>query len=221
MTKYSLNVTKRELTGKKLKALRRQGFLPGNVFGKHVDSLSVQARLQEFDKVFKDSGETSVVYLKVEGEDKDRPVLISNIHFDPISDQKLHVDFHQVNLKEKVVTYVPVELIGESEKVKDGVAIINQSLSDIEIEALPTDIPESITFDISSLKEIGDLLKVSDAKVSDSVVIKTDPEIAVVSLSEPQKEEVVEETPAEAESTESAEEAKPAESQSETEPKVE
>jgi len=192
MTKYTLQAQKRELFGKKLKRLRKLGILPANLFGKTTDSTAVQLKLQEFDRLYKLAGETSVIYVKIENEEKERPVLISNLHYDPISGRKLHVDLHQVNLKEKVTANVPVEIIGESQLVKDGIAILNQSISEIEVEALPTDIPENITFDISTLKEFGDLLKVSDAKVPVSVEIKTDLEQVVVSLSEPQKEEVVE-----------------------------
>ena len=192
MTKYNLEAQKRELFGKKLKKLRRQGILPANLFGKTTDSTAVQLKLREFERVYKEAGETSVVYVKVEGEEKERPVLISNLHFDPITDLKLHVDLHQVNLKEKVTANVPVEILGEVELIKTGEAVLNQSINEIEVEALPTDIPESITFDISGFKEIGDHLNVSDAKVPAAVEITTDMELVVVSLSEPQKEEVVE-----------------------------
>ena len=191
MTKYSLEAQKRDLFGKKLKRLRKQGILPANLFGKTTESTSIQMKLQEFDRVYKEAGETSVVYVKIEGEEKERPVLISNLHFDPISGRKLHVDLHQVNLKEKVTANVPVEIIGESQLIKDGIAVLNQSINEIEVEALPTDIPENITFDISGLKELGDHLNVSDAKVPSTVEIKTEPELVVVSLSEPQKEEVI------------------------------
>lgn len=212
-----LKADKRTVLGKKIKQLRRQGIVPGNVFGKGVDSQSIQVNSTEFNRVYKEAGETSLVWLKIEGEAKDRPTLITGVAFNPINGEKLHIDFHQVNLKEKVTANVPVEIIGESELINSNLAVLSQSLNEIEVEALPTDIPESITFDISSLKEIGDQLKVSDAKVSADVEIKTDPEQMVVSLQEPQKEEeplVTEaevseeatgtETPAEGEASEAA-----------------
>ena len=200
MAKYTLNADKRDLFGKKLNRLRKQGILPGNLFGKDVKSTAVQVKQKDFDRVFKEAGETSVIYISVEGEDKERPVLISNIHFNPVTDTKVHVDFHQVNLKEKVTTNVPVEITGEVELIKLGEAVLNTALNEIEVEALPTDIPESITFDISQFKEIGDHLKVSDAKVPSDVTITTDPDLVVVALSEPQKEEeIIPEAPAEGE----------------------
>jgi len=226
MQKFILKADKRTVLGSKVKQLRRTGVIPANLFGKTIESQAIQVNGVEFNRVYKEAGETSLIYVKVEGEDKERPTLVTSVHFNPITGDKLHVDFHQVNLKEKVTANVPVEIIGESELVNSNEAVLSQSLNEIEIEALPTEIPESITFDISSLKAIGDHLLVSDAKVSADVEIKTDPEQMVVSLQEPMKEEVIPveeipkdatgaETPAEGEAVEgekSAEgEAKPEE----------
>jgi len=200
MTKYTLKVEKRTIFGNKIKKLRREGVIPANVFGKELQSQAIQVPQVEFDRIYKESGETNVIWLQVEGEPKERPTLIAEIHRNPITGGKMHIDFHQVNLKEKVTAHVPVEITGTSDLVESGIAVLNQSINEIEIEALPTDIPESIVFDISSMKEIGDHLSISDAKVSSNVEIKLDSELPVVSLAEPQKEEVVpEEVPVEGE----------------------
>jgi large subunit ribosomal protein L25 len=191
MQKFTLKAENRKIIGKKIKQLRRQGIVPANLFGKTIDSQAIQVNAVEFNRVYKEAGETSLVWVKVEGEEKERPTLVTAVHFNPITGDKLHIDFHQVNLKEKVTANVPVEIIGESELVNSNAAVLSQSLNEIEVEALPTDIPENITFDISSLKEIGDHLKVSDAKVGAEVEIKTDPEQIVVALQEPMKEEVI------------------------------
>lgn len=220
MTKYTLKAEKRAIFGRKFNSLRKTGLLPGSVFGKTIESLPIQVSSKEFNSLFRNAGETNIVYLSVSGEDKDRPVLISNLQFNPVTGNPIHVDLHQVNLKEKVTASVPVKLEGESQLVKDGLAAINQSISEIEVEALPTEIPESIVFDISKLNNIGDQFTVADIKVTDGVEIKSDPEQLVVSLAEPQKEEIVE-TPAEEVVTE--DEAKPAEAepQQAEEPKAE
>lgn len=191
MTKYTLTASKRSLFGKKLNKLRRQGVLPANIFGKNVESLSIQVSNTQFEKIYKQAGETGIVYITVEGETKERPTLISNYTLDPITDRSLHVDFYQVNLKEKVTAFVPVEIVGESELVKSGAAVVNTLLNEIEIEALPTDIPEAFKFDISTLKEVGDTLKISSMTPVLGVEIQADPEQVVVALSEPEKEEVV------------------------------
>jgi len=191
MQKFTLNANKRTVLGSKVKKLRRTGVVPANLFGKTIESQAIQINAVDFNRVYKEAGETSLIWVKVDGEEKERPTLVTSVHFNPITGDKLHVDFHQVNLKEKVTANVPVEIIGESELVTSNEAVLSQSLNEIEIEALPTDIPESITFDISSLKAIGDHLLVSDAKVSAEVEIKTDPEQMVVSLQEPMKEEII------------------------------
>ena len=189
MQKYLIKADKRVITGSKVKKIRREGLVPGNLFGKGIPSQAIQVTSKEFNRVYKEAGETSLIWVKVEGEEKERPTLVTSVHFNPVTGDKLHVDFHQVNLKEKVTANVPVEIVGESELINSNLAILSQSLNEIEVEALPTDIPESIIFDISSLKLVGDNLKVSDAKVPSEVEIKTDPEQMVVSLQEPQKEE--------------------------------
>lgn len=191
MQKYILKADKRTILGSKVKQLRRTGVVPANLFGKTIDSQAIQVNSVDFNRVYKEAGETSLIWVQVEGEEKERPTLVTSVHYNPVTGNKLHIDFHQVNLKEKVTANVPVEIIGESELVTSNLAVLSQSLNEIEVEALPTDIPENITFDITSLKAIGDVLKVSDAKVSSEVEIKTDPEQIVVVLQEPMKEEVI------------------------------
>ena len=203
MNKYILKADKRLLTGSKVKKLRRQGVIPANVFGHTIKSQAIQVSEVEFNRIYKDAGETSLIWLKVEGEDKERPTLIKGLTNNPTTGKKYHVDFHQVNLKEKVTANVPVEVVGEAQMVKDGLAVLDINLHEIEVEALPTDIPESVIFDISALKEIGDRLKLSDVKLPSEVTVLTDLETIIVALGAPQKEEapLVEEAPAEAEVT--------------------
>lgn len=189
MTKYVLNAQKRDLIGSKVKNLRKSGISPAVVFGKSVDSLALAVNAVEFLKVYRQAGETSLIWLKVDGETKERPTLIKSMAFGPVKNEVLNIDFHQVNLKEKVTAFVPVELIGESELIHSGQAILSQNLNEIEVECLPTDIPEKFEIDTTLLKEIGDSLKVSDIKSTSDVEIKTDLDSIVVSLSEPQKEE--------------------------------
>jgi large subunit ribosomal protein L25 len=189
MTKYVLNAQKRDLIGSKVKNLRKSGITPAVVFGKSVESLALAVNAVEFLKVYRQAGETSLIWLKVDGETKERPTLIKSMAFGPVKNEVLNIDFHQVNLKEKVTAFVPVELIGESELIHSGQAILSQNLNEIEVECLPTDIPEKFEIDTALLKEIGDSLKVSDLKASSEVEIITDLDSIVVSLSEPQKEE--------------------------------
>ncbi len=197
MNKFILKAEKRVLLGSKVKKLRREKIIPANVFGHTIESQAVQVSEVEFNRVFKQAGETSLVWLKIEGEDKERPTLVKGLTNNPVTGQKYHVDFHQVNLKEKVTANIPVEIVGEAQLVKDGLAVVDINVHEIEVEALPTDLPESIIFDISALKEIGDGLKITDVQIPSEVTVLSDLDMTVVALGAPQKEEepLVEEIP--------------------------
>lgn len=190
---HTLKAQKREVSGRKVKNLRLEGILPANVFGKKVKSLSIQLNSKEFAEVYKKAGETGIVSLEIEKEKESRPVLIYNLQAHPVSDMPLHVDFLQVDLKEKVTARVPVELVGESPAEKQGLGTVVQQIQEIEVEALPADLPEKFEIDKTELTEVDQLVKVSDLKVDRSKVeIKTDGESIVVKVEPPQKEEVVE-----------------------------
>jgi large subunit ribosomal protein L25 len=188
--KIKLTVEKRKVTGRKVRALRRQGILPANIYGKKEKSLAVQLEAKSFLPVFKEAGETSLIELKVVDEKEARPVLIHNVQFHPVEETPLHVDFYQVDLKEKVTTKVPVELIGESPAIKDKIGILIQPLSEVEVEALPTDLPEKIEVDISGLKAVDETVLVGSVKVSEGVKILTDEKEVLVKIEPPTKEEI-------------------------------
>lgn len=172
MEKLQLKTSRRNTVGRKVKKLRRHGQLPANVYGKKVKSQAVQVEEKEFAKIFDKAGETGVVELAL--DDEKRPVLIHNIQYHPVTGRPLHVDFLQVDLKEKVTAKVPVEIIGESVAVRDKVGVLLTLISELEVEALPTDLPEKIEIDISNLKAINQTVKVEDLKVSQKIKILAD-----------------------------------------------
>lgn len=182
MDRLSLNAKNREILGKKVKQLRRAGIVPANVFGNKIDSAAISVTLPDFIKTYKIAGETGLIDLKIAGG-KVRPVLIRNVSVHPVSDNPLHIDFYQVNLSEKVTVPVPIVLEGEeAELVKMGEAVVIQPMSEVEVEALPTDLPDKIVVDITSLKAIDDAITVSQLKVPEGVVILVEPEAVVVKL---------------------------------------
>lgn len=198
MKRQQLKAKVRKIFGRKVKTLRKQGILPANVFGKKISSKALSLDSQEFHKVFAEAGETSLIDLVIEEEEKARPVLVTNTHIDPVSDQILHVDLHQVDLKSKTTAEIPVEVVGEAPAVKElgGVLIVNRN--EIEVEALPTDLPENITVDVSSLAEIGASITAADLKYDrEKVTLLIEPEEVIVTVEEPAPEEVVEPTPEE------------------------
>jgi large subunit ribosomal protein L25 len=181
---------KRELMGHKAKKLRREGILPANLFGKKIKSQSLQVNLKEFLKVFEKTGETGLIDLVIDDKET-RPVLVGNVQIEPVSDQPLHVDFHQVNLEEKVTVAVPIHLVGEAPAVVRDEGVLVQPLAEVEVEALPTDLPDHLEADISSLDKIDAAVRVADLKVPKGVAVKTAQEEVVAIINPKAKEEEV------------------------------
>lgn len=198
-----LAVKPRELTGKKVKKLRRENIIPANIFGNKIKSQNIQVDEKEFLAAYKVAGETSIIELSVEGNKDTKSVLVSNLHVHPVSGNVLHIDFHQVDLKEKVTATVPIELIGESPAVKELGGVLFSPISELEVTALPTEIPSKIELDVSTLVEIGDTLTLKDLKIdTNKLEFEMDLEEAMVIIQEQkvaEVEEVVEEEVAEGE----------------------
>ncbi|MFH1863602.1 MAG: 50S ribosomal protein L25 [bacterium] len=219
MNKLTLKADKRKIIGRKVKTLRKEGIIPSNVFGKNVKSLALQTKFSDFMEVFKKAGETGIVYLEISG-DKDKkeekPVLIANVQKNPVTDLPIHVDFHQVDLKERVEADVPVELIGESSVEKQGLGTVVQYVDEVLVEALPTDLPEKFEIDVSTLIEVDQAVFVKDMKIDRTKVeIKLDADTILVKVEPPQKVEEVAppvptEVPVEGEAPSEGEEGKPA-----------
>lgn len=181
MTKrLQLKVEKRKILGKKVKKLRKEGLLPGNLYGKTIKSQAVQASLVEFEKISKEAGETQIVELSLNSTL--HPVLIQNLQLDPRTGNPLHADFYQVDLKEKIKAMIPVEPIGEPKAVAEKIGLLLQPLSEIEIEALPTDLPEKIEVDVTNLETLEQQITVVDLKVPANVQVLTDPSQVVFKI---------------------------------------
>jgi len=167
--KIKLESSVRKVLGRKVKSLRREGVLPANIFGKNIKSIAIQVDLGEFQKVFGLAGETALVEINLNG--KVHPVLISEVQVDPVSNLPVHADFKEVDLKEKVTADVPVELIGESPVEKSGAGTLVQQVEEIQVEALPMDLPEKFELDASVLTKVDDSFSIADIKVGDKVTI--------------------------------------------------
>lgn len=187
MDKLSLHAQERKVLGKKVKRLRKDGQLPGHVFGKGVEGENVLVISKDFIKTFHQAGWSGLVDLKI-GQGKVRPVLIREVQYDPVSGQPIHIDFFQVNLSQKVKVGIPMVLIGDQpEAVHLGEAIVLQTVNEVEVEALPTDLVEKIEVDISSLKNIDDALTVGQLNydrskltvhaAEDEIVVKLAPAV--------------------------------------------
>lgn len=201
MNKKVLNADLRKITGRKVKKLRQEGLLPANVFGKKIKSESIQVIDKDFKVIYKEVGDTGLITLVIQGPESssgssEKPVLVHDVQVNPMTDEVIHVNFLQVDLKEKVEAEVPVELIGESPVEKQSLGTVVQYVNEIKVEALPTDLPEKFVVDTSELSEVDQAIYVKDLKVDRSKVeIKNDAEEIVVKVEPPQKEEVIEVVP--------------------------
>lgn len=202
MKRQKLTVEKRKVLGKKVKKLRKDGLLPANIYGRDIKSLAVQLPYKEFEKVFQEVGETGLIDVEVDGTL--RPVLIHNVQLDYITRTPVHADFFQVNLKEKVKTMVPVVTAGEPKAVTDKLGLLMQTLSEVEVEALPEDLPEHIEVNVEPLTLVHEQITVGDLKVAKGVSILTDGGQVVVKIGELISKEAQEQAAAEAAAAEAA-----------------
>ncbi|GGG24596.1 50S ribosomal protein L25/general stress protein Ctc [Paenibacillus abyssi] len=182
----SLQVEERKNQTKgSLRQLRKAGKVPGVVYGKQIDNATALSVDEKQLQTLLRSNPNAVVEIEVPSAGK-QPVMLGEIQRDSLSRQLLHVDFHQINMNEEVRASVRVDVIGESEGVKEG-GVLQILQHEIEIQCLPNRIPESIEVDISKL-QIGENLLVSELKLPEGVEVKTEAEAAVVTVLAPQKE---------------------------------
>ncbi len=190
MDKIVLDATKRDVIGKKVKLLRQEGKLPAVLYGKSIKATPIVLDSRSTTNILKKVSESTIVTVALDG--KEHAALIRDRQIDYIKGTILHLDFQVVSLTEKIRTNVHIELIGESPAEASLGAMIVNGISDVEVEALPNDLPEKITVDISILAEIGDAIYVKDLPSIDKVAILTDPE-ELIAITSVVKEEVIEE----------------------------
>ena len=136
--------------------------------------------------------------------------MIANLTRHPVTGNYLHADFHQVDLTEKVTAAIPVRIVGESPAVKDKGAVLVTVISEIEVKALPGDLPDHFEVDIGNLNEFGDSILVKDLKIPAGVELLTGPEETIVTVQQPKQEVEEKPAPAAAEGEVPAAEAPPA-----------
>ena len=190
-----LAVQTREQFGRKVKALRKEGFIPAELYGHGVENLHLAVPAREFMKVFKEAGSNTVVNLQI-GKEL-RPALIYDVSKDYMSGEFVHVDFYQVRMDEKINAKIPLEFVGVSPAEKEFGGNVNKAMDEVEVEALPADLPHNIEIDLSVLKELNASLYVRDLNIPKGVKVLVDPETVIVTVTPPvAEEEKVEEAPA-------------------------
>ncbi len=188
--------------GKQVKKLRKEGSLPANIYGKAFKSTAITLSTKDFLSVFSEAGHSGVVDLKLGNEAI--PTLVHEVTYNHISREPLHVDFYKVNLKEKVKAVVQVVLTGESAAVTEKLGMLLQNINEVEVEALPTDLPENVEVNVAHLAQVGDMIRVGDIKVAADVTILNDPEQEVARIAELVSKEAEEQAKAEEAASEAA-----------------
>ncbi len=187
-----LKAEKREDVGKKLETLREKGIIPAVVYGSGHKPVSVQVNYEEFRKVFEQSGENTLVKLKVGNESKN--VLINEIAKDPMSDRFIHVDFYQVRMDQVIKAEVPLVFEGEAPAVKNLEGVLVKNMNHIEVESLPKDLPHEIKIDISILDSFDKNIRIKDIKLPTGVKTDINLEEVIVSVIPPRTEEEIKST---------------------------
>ncbi len=187
----SINIEKRDTT-QKLELIREAGKLPAVFYGRKEKSTPITVSAAEFLKVWKKAGESSIIELKGLGEDHE--ALIKEVDRNPVTGVPRHADFYVVEKGKKLKVKVPIEFFGVAPAVKDLGGILVKVLHEIEIEAIPRDLPHSIRVDISKLATLESVIEIKDLAVAAGVEFQAKPDDVVASIAVA-KEEVEEVAP--------------------------
>jgi large subunit ribosomal protein L25 len=191
MEKVSIHATRRSVTGKQVRAVRRAGQLPAVLYGRHLKATAISLDLRDASKILATMTSSSLVNIDLEGETHSALVREKQRNF--ITGVLLHVDFQAVSLTEKLRTTVSIELTGLAPAIKDFSGVVVTNVSQVEVECLPQDLPERIVVDVSGMAKIGDAIFVRDLKVGEKVTVLENPDETVVIITAQAAEEVVEE----------------------------
>ena len=205
---------KRDVMGKAVKRLRRQGLIPGNIYGHGRASVPIQLDAHEFELFLHRHAATTLLRLSLDGGGAPETALVRHVQHESRTGAIQHVDFLHVELSEPIRARVPLRLEGESPAVRAGDGVLLHLMDAIEVEALPTNLPSALTLDVSGLAEVKAALHVRDITLPRGVKLLTDPDELVVKIDparviaeEPAVAEAAEETPAAAAATATEEEA--------------
>ncbi|MFB5663754.1 50S ribosomal protein L25/general stress protein Ctc [Alteribacillus sp. HJP-4] len=179
--------TRSDLRRSETKKLRQSGNIPAVLYGKKTESTPVSVPNVTFIKTIREVGRNGIIELDVEGQKGKHKVIVHDMQVDPIKDFLIHIDFFEVDLKSEMEADVNVNLVGDAPGEKDG-GIVSHLLYTVTVRALPTDIPEEITVDISELN-IGDSVQIGDLKSGKDFEFTNEPEETVVTVLPPEQEE--------------------------------
>ncbi|MEK7649552.1 MAG: 50S ribosomal protein L25, partial [Patescibacteria group bacterium] len=179
---------KRTVFGKKVKDLREKGLVPAVVYGGSGEPASLSVGAQELLKAYRQAGESGMIELEIKGGGR-KSVLIHDVTFDPIKSLPLHVDFHEVAADKTIKVHVPIVFAGESDAVKSLGGVLVKVMHEIEVEALPKDLPHEISIDLGMLRTFSDTISLQDIKAPRGVEFVGDKETFIAKVVPPRSEE--------------------------------
>jgi len=179
----------RETLGKSVQTLRRDGLVPAELYGRGIANIHLTVNAREFAKVIKSHGESQIFELAIDKEI--RPVMVHDVQHDYLTSEIVHVDFYAVRMDERIRAKVSVLFTGESPAVKNLGGFLNKTLTEIEIESLPADIPASFSVSLEGLTELTQSVYVKDIVVPPRVKMLVSPETVVATVTPPRVEEEV------------------------------
>lgn len=181
----SILAKKRKEKGKKVEGLRKQGKIPAVLYGPAIENVSLEIDLKDFEKVYKEAGENSLIELSVDS--KKFMVLIHDLKIDCLSQTPLHIDFYQPKLDEEIVSEIPLVFEGESLAVKDLGATLVKNIHELEVKALPQNLPHEIKVNIDKLKTFEDTIIVGDLNIPENIKVLKDLNEIIALVAQPQK----------------------------------
>jgi len=184
---YQLQAQLRTVNGKQTKRLREQGLLPGVVYGKNIENKNIQLAQSEFIKIFRDAGYSTLIELSIQGTEP-LTVLVSDVAYDRVSNLPMHVDFHRIDMREKLHTRIPLHFAGEARAVKEGGGILVKVMDQVDIECLPKDLVSSLEVPLGKLEKIGGTIRVSDLQLPAGIRILTKGEEVIAAVEAPREE---------------------------------
>ncbi len=191
MSELNLLAKKRTVLGKKVKTLRNSGILPAVLYGINTKTQPIQLDCKQFEKIYEQAGESSLVDLSV---DKLAPVkvIIQSVERNPLNDELEHADLYQVDLTKKITTEISLSFWGESPAIKELNGVLVRSLDKITVECLPQYLVHEIKVDISGLKTFEDIIHVKDLNIPSGIEVKENPDEPVALVSPPRSDEELE-----------------------------
>lgn len=183
-----LTAQKRDEKNGSPQKVRQNGFIPAIIYGPSAKNRKLKVKKVDFEKVYKQVGESNLFDLEIVGE-KTVKAVIKDVQTDVIKDRVIHIDFYEVDMQKKIEVEVPLNFVGEAKAVKELGGILSKNMEEIEIKCLPGDLPDHIDVDLSALETFDDVIKISDLNIPKGIEVLSGADEVIASVLLPEAEE--------------------------------